>query len=262
MDWKRVSLFVKGYTFLARNVLAGVIINKLLDVLAWLDYRMLILLSMWHPDMGYRIKYLRKRGVHVGEHCFIDLGVFIEVTTPQAVIIEDYVSIGYGATIYAHDASLNVEVDLPMRVKTTRLCYNCAIGTGSIIMPGVRVGSFSGVAPGSVVTKDVPDNTVVAGHPAEVLISSEELGLAWQEDMRRNPDIYYDNPNEFHPPTTPFDHLITWRQEGIKVKHWTDLRTGTPFDYILEYKALKRKEEEGKSAGGGTGKRGSRKRET
>ena len=243
MGWKRASLFIKGYSFLVRNVLAGIVVNKALDLLAWLDYRLLLLLSMWHPDMGYRIKYLRKRGVNVGENVFIDLGVFIEITTPQSVIIEDYVAIGYGCIIYAHDASVNSVVDLPLRVKTTRLDYNCAVGTGSIILPGVTVGKHSGVAPGSVVTKDVPDMTVVAGQPAQHLVSGEELSLAWQADMKIHPEHYFDSPNPCHPPTTPYDPQITWRKEGVKIQDWTAIRTGTPFDYILDYKAMRKKKE-------------------
>jgi acetyltransferase-like isoleucine patch superfamily enzyme len=241
MDWKSISLFVRGYSFAARNMLAGMVINRILDLFAWLDYRILIILSMWHPDIRYRIKYLKRRGVKMGENVFVDLGVFIEITTPQQVIIEDYVSIGYGATIYAHDASLNTQADMPLRVKETRLCYNCAIATGSIIMPGVRVGEHCGVAPHSVVTHDVPDRTVVAGNPAKHLIGSLELGLAWQEDMKHHPEYYYDHPSPTHPPVTPFDEHITWRKEGYPIRAWTDLRTGTPFDYILEYKALQKK---------------------
>jgi len=242
MDWKKASLFIRGYTFAARNLLAGKIVDLILDFLAWFDYRLLIFLSMWHPNVKSRIKFLRKRGVKVGDNCFIDLGVWIEVTTPLAVEIEDHVAIGYGATIYAHDASVNCVADLPLRVKPTRLSYNCAVGTCSIIMPGVTVGRHSGVVPGSVVTHDVPDGTVVGGSPAKHLFTDEELGLAWQADMREHPEHYYDHPNPCRAPSTPYDHLITWRKEGIKIKHWTDLRTGTPFDYILDYKAMKKKQ--------------------
>jgi maltose O-acetyltransferase len=244
MDRKRASLFLKGYSFAVRNILAGMVVNKALDLLAWSDYRLLILLSMWHPDMNHRIKYLRKRGVQIGENVFIDMGVFIEVTTPQSVIIEDQVAIGYGATIYAHDASLNCIYDLPLRVKTTRLCYNCTVGTGAIIMPGVTVGRHGGVFPGSVALRDVPELTGWGGHPAKHVLTGEDIVKSWQEDMKANPDNYYDHP---HPDTAadhPLKHLITWREEGVKIRDVSDLRTGTPFDYILEYKELKKKDKE------------------
>lgn len=51
---------------------------------------------------------------------------------------------------------------------------NCFIGFGSILMPGVQIGPNSVVAAGSVVTKDVPPNTVVGGIPAKAICSLEE----------------------------------------------------------------------------------------
>ena len=43
------------------------------------------------------------------------------------------------------------------------------IGVGATIMGGVHVGNYCVVGSGAVVTKDVPDNTIVAGNPAKVI---------------------------------------------------------------------------------------------
>lgn len=236
MNLKDYLDLARGYWFLGRNLLAGKITNTILDLLAFLDYRLLIFFSMWHPDMNSRLKFMRRRGVQVGENVFVDLGVFIEITSPQAVVLEDYVGLGYGCIIYAHDAGPNAVADMPMRVRETRIGYNSVVGSNSVILPGVKVGRHCGVLAGSVVTKDVPDGTVVAGNPAQHLATAEEIGLAWQEDMRKHPHEYYDHPNPCRAPSTPFDHIITWREEGIKVRDWTELRTGTPFDHILDFK--------------------------
>jgi|GEM_PF-607244 len=247
---------LRGYAFLARNILGGKIVNNILDILAFMDYRTLMILSMWHPDHATRIKLLRKRGVRISEKAWVDLGVWIEMTTPQHVIIEDYAKIGYGAVIYAHDASFNSVIDLPMRVSTTRIGYNAAVGARSLILPGVTVGEHSGVMPGSVVTKDVRPLTIVGGVPAEEMFSAVDLGLAWQEDVIAHPDKYYDHPNPARAPSTPVDYLLKWRKAGVKVRSWTELRTGTPFDYILDAKARKMSPggggapEEGVRAGG------------
>ena len=48
------------------------------------------------------------------------------------------------------------------------------LGSGSIIMPGVTIGHNGVIGAGSIVTKDVPDNTVVAGIPARIVCSLEE----------------------------------------------------------------------------------------
>ncbi len=240
MDWENTIKLAKGYGFLARNIMAGKVTNKVLDLLAFLDYRLLMYLSMWHPDMESRKRLLRRRGVNISDKAWVDVGVWIEMTTPQAVIIEDYAKLAFGVVIYAHDAAVNSVADLPMRVTPTRLSYNCAVGTRSIIMPGVTIGRHSGVVPGSVVTHGVPDMTVVGGNPARHLFTDEELGLAWQADMRVQPELYFDHPNPGRAPSTPIDHLLTWRGENLTINDYTTLRTGTPFDYILDARVKKK----------------------
>jgi acetyltransferase-like isoleucine patch superfamily enzyme len=244
MDGKHILKLGRAYAFLARNIIGGKVVNLLLDLLAFMDYRMLILLSMWHPDHDTRIKYLRKRGVQVGEHVFVDQGAWIEITTPQSVVLEDYSAVAYGAVIVAHDATVPRVVDVPLRVKETRLKYGSGVGMGCIVMPGVTFEEYGHAMAGAVVTKDVPAGMVVAGNPAEVKCSCEDIGLAWQADIPVHPENYYDHPSAWRPPSTPYDHLITWRKEGIKARPVTDLRTGTILDYIIESKAKKQQEGE------------------
>ena len=50
----------------------------------------------------------------------------------------------------------------------TKICDNAVIGSGCVLFP-VRIGKNAVVGAGSVVTKDVPDNTKVAGSPAEII---------------------------------------------------------------------------------------------
>ncbi len=53
--------------------------------------------------------------------------------------------------------------------KRVHLKKNCWIGAGSTILPGVTIGENAVVGAASVVTKDVPNNAIVAGNPAKVL---------------------------------------------------------------------------------------------
>jgi len=89
-----------------------------------------------------------------------------------SVIIEDDVMLGSGIHIYTG----NHRFDLPnvnlisqghSSAKTVVLKEGCWLGANVIILPGVTIGKNSVVGAGSVVTKNVPDRTVVAGNPAK-----------------------------------------------------------------------------------------------
>lgn len=89
------------------------------------------------------------------------------------IYIEDDVLLGPNVAIYSstHDYK-NTAIAIKnqgYRVAETRLKTGCWIGINSVIMPGVTIGKNSVVAANSVVTKDVPDYTVVGGAPAKVI---------------------------------------------------------------------------------------------
>ena len=58
------------------------------------------------------------------------------------------------------------------KVKIGDYCY---IGTGSQIMPGVTIGNHVLIAAGSIVTKSVPSNVVIAGNPAKIICSIKDF---------------------------------------------------------------------------------------
>jgi acetyltransferase-like isoleucine patch superfamily enzyme len=90
------------------------------------------------------------------------------------VDIEDNVFIGHGVTfindVYpratAPGGGLQTEAD--WKVGKTRICKGASIGSGSTILCNVTIGENAIVGAGSVVTKDVPANAIVAGNPARV----------------------------------------------------------------------------------------------
>lgn len=81
---------------------------------------------------------------------------------PRGIYIGKHSWVTYNAVIFAHDHSRGLKTD-------TFIGDRCFIGVNSIILPGVNIGDEVVVAAGSVVTKDVPSNCIVAGNPARII---------------------------------------------------------------------------------------------
>jgi acetyltransferase-like isoleucine patch superfamily enzyme len=95
----------------------------------------------------------------------MSFGVKLDKTNPRGIIIKDGSFIAYGAIILTHDYVRGL-------YKNTIIGENTFIGVNSIIMPGIEVCNNSIVAAGSIVTKDVPANSIVAGNPAKIIKSN------------------------------------------------------------------------------------------
>jgi len=120
-------------------------------------------------------EYFRKKGAQIGNNCRILIHDF--GSEPYLVKIGNDCIITPGVAFITHDASVGLfrrEIpDLNIFGKI-EIKDNCFIGLGSIILYDVTVGPNSVVGAGSIVTKDVPPNTVVAGVPAKVVCSIDE----------------------------------------------------------------------------------------
>ena len=112
-----------------------------------------------------------QRGATIGERCKIQSHTFI----CEGVTIEDDVFIGHNVSFindkYPRSTTEGgaLQTDADWQVIETRIKRGASIGTSSTILCGVVVGENAIVGAGSVVTRDVPANTVVAGNPARVI---------------------------------------------------------------------------------------------
>lgn len=112
-----------------------------------------------------------QKNAKVGKRCKVSSHTFI----CEGVEIEDNVFIGHSVTFIndsypratTGDGALQTEAD--WKVEVTRVKRGASIGSGSTILSQVTIGENALVGAGSVVTKDVPANSVVAGNPAKVL---------------------------------------------------------------------------------------------
>lgn len=87
------------------------------------------------------------------------------------LIIGDYVSINSGVQIYTHDTTDNYISGGIEKIKKSavEIGANTVIGSMSIITQGVKIGKRCVVWANSLVTRDVPDNSIAAGNPAKII---------------------------------------------------------------------------------------------
>lgn len=118
---------------------------------------------------------LRRLGAKVGKNVFIGDYVRVDLNHSDLLIIEDGVHIAGDVRLLCHKKDLaNYKPDQiyghqPYKYAPIHLCKNCAIGTGSLVMPGVTVGEGAVVGAGSLVTKDIPAWSLALGSPAKVV---------------------------------------------------------------------------------------------
>ncbi len=112
-----------------------------------------------------------QKNVRVGRRCKISSHSFI----CEGVQIEDRVFIGHGVVFIndrypratAKDGAPQTEADWD--VVGTTVHEGASIGSGAVVMCGVDIGRNAIIGAGAVVTRDVPDNVVVAGCPARIM---------------------------------------------------------------------------------------------
>ena len=113
-----------------------------------------------------------QKNASIGRNCKISSHSFV----CEGVTIEDDVFIGHGVTFindpYPRATGASGELKqqgADWQVETTLIHKGASIGSGATILSKVTVGERAIVGAGSVVTKDVPADTIVAGNPARVL---------------------------------------------------------------------------------------------
>ena len=112
-----------------------------------------------------------QKNARIGKNCKIQSHTFV----CEGVTIEDNVFVGHGVTFindaYPQATNENGELqsETDWTVEPTLVKKGASIGSGSTILSHVTIGEKAMVGAGSVVTKDVPPNTIVAGNPARVL---------------------------------------------------------------------------------------------
>ena len=151
----------------------------------WKVYkRLLKIFAKRMPGYVVRAKLLRMAGYKVGDQVYIgeDLIIIDELDDKRRVTIGDRVAIAERVTLVISSNPNFSRIRHSMKDLHGYITIenDAWLGTGCIIFPDVRIGKGAVVGAGSVVTKDVPDYTVVAGIPAKPI---KKIDISKTEDV-------------------------------------------------------------------------------
>ena len=112
-----------------------------------------------------------QKGAKIGKNCKISSHTFI----CEGVTIEDNVFVGHNVTFIndlyprATTASGKLQTDEDWTCIPTLVQKGASIGSSATLLSGITVGENAIIGAGSVVTRDVPPNAIVAGNPAKII---------------------------------------------------------------------------------------------
>ena len=125
---------------------------------------------------------VRGYGMDIHSTAEFSLSARLDRTFPIGVHIGAQSYVAFEAVVLTHDRTRGMYVH-------TRIGRNCFIGARSMVLPGVTVGDGCIVAAGAVVTRDVPNGSIVAGNPARLIrsgIKVEAYGRLIDADAREH----------------------------------------------------------------------------
>ena len=108
------------------------------------------------------ILYSRIYGMHIDKTARISFGCKLDKTNPKGINIGGGTYIASGAIVFSHDFARGIHKD-------TYIGKNCFIGANAIIMCGITIGDECIIGAGAIVTKNIPNNCIVAGNPARII---------------------------------------------------------------------------------------------
>lgn len=129
-------------------------------------------------DNKKRVDLLRKKGMSIGEHCEIVSNASFG-SEPYLIKMGNHVKITNGVNFITHDGGMFVLRNLNLLPQgdvfgKITVGDNVFIGNKATIMPGVTIGNNVVIGYGSIVTKDIPSNTVAVGIPARAIETIDE----------------------------------------------------------------------------------------
>lgn len=134
----------------------------------------------------YTTEKLITMGMKIGTNFKRLNGVILDPSHCWLIEIGENVTMAPRVHVLAHDASTKQFLGYT-KIGRVTIGNNVFIGAESVILPNVTIGSNVIIGANSTVTKDIPDNVVVAGSPAKVICTLDEYLNKEKEDMKDAP---------------------------------------------------------------------------
>ena len=147
----------------------------------------MVLVTLRNSLLYARTWYFRTiYGMDIAKDVRLSFKSRIDRTNPKGLSIGEKTMVTFDAILLSHDYASR------KHAAKTVIGTHCFIGCGSIILPNITIGNHVIVAAGSVVTKDVPNNCIVAGNPAKVIktnIDTTAYGMLTEEYLESQKEI-------------------------------------------------------------------------
>lgn len=122
------------------------------------------LVPPFHTDCG--------KNIHIGENVFINSNCTMQ--DQGGIYIEDNVLIGHNACLLTLNHNENPQKRANLLPAPIKIGKGAWLGSNVTVLPGITIGDGAIIAAGAVVTKDVAEDTIVAGVPAKVVRKVDE----------------------------------------------------------------------------------------
>ena len=176
-------------------------------------------------------KYLRNKGVQIGGGNHIDLKTFyLDMTRPSLISIGNNCYFNKNFTILTHDwvtqVFLNSGRDFINSSGRVTIGNNVSFGQNVMVLKGVCIGDNCFIGAGSIVTKDIPANSIAVGSPCRVIMSLEEY---YQKRLSKSEKEAFDYAKSiierYHrkPVTADFWEEFIWFVSGEEIDEYPEI---------------------------------------
>ena len=151
-----------------------------MELIGWMFkqlYEKILLIGGAEP----RVRYLRRKGIRIGENCNINTMNFS--TEPYLIELGNHVVITNGVKFVTHDGAASCFKELEGEIfGRIKIGNNVFIGLDSIIMLNTTIDDNCVIGAGSVVRGHFAENSVIVGNPAKVILNRNIQGLLFRHN--------------------------------------------------------------------------------